>query len=142
MAKAMAEIYKQGSKLNGVPLENVMKVGAVGQPGSGPAVSSPKNASASDQHPADQQSQPSSLTGAMAGALGQHFGFGHKKKQDAAASDTSSSGAPSGSGPDSLIEMTSHSSNFSTGPVDASLFEVPAGYSQVNENLESRSAGR
>lgn len=137
ISKAMAEVYKNNSKLNGVPVETLMKVRLAGQ--SAPGSSAPStSASNSDSHSDPQPSQPTSLSGAMAGALGQRFGFGHKKKTDDSSNDASSSGAAnSGSNSDSLIEMTSHASNFSTGSVDSSLFEVPAGFSQVDADISS-----
>ncbi len=133
ISKAMAEMYKQGSKLGGVPLETVMKLGAAGQPANGSSsgsASATRPAANADNHSDQQASQPTSLSGVMAGALGQHFGFGHKKKPDSASNEGNGSGAAPNSTSDALIEMTSHTSNFSTGSVDTALFEVPAGFSQ------------
>ena len=66
------------------------------------------------------------MKSALAGAaLGRFGGLGRKKDKDETASD----GKPTG--PAILIETTSESSGFSSAAVDASRFEVPAGFKQV-----------
>jgi len=130
IADGMAQVNKEIGKMNGMPVFEVVSMGAAGQPGAagtqGTAQSQP--AQGQDQQQQQQQSKPS-LGGALGGALGGHFGLGHKKTSS---SDQSSGSQSSGNGgPGSLIDMTVEMSGFSAAPVDSSLFSVPAGFKQV-----------
>ena len=135
MAKGMAELYKEGAKLNGMPVFQIVKMGvhAEGQPQSGQAAQAPPPQQ-------DQQADKPSI-GSVLGGFG---GFGKKKKkQDQAESGGESGAAPQGSGDasGSLMEMTIETSGFSAAPVDSSKFEVPAGFKQVEAPAE-RHRGR
>ncbi len=145
-AKGFAEMAKEMSKLDGVPVYQVMKMGSATPP---PGQESAGAAAPPQQQPAPQEQQaeqekPSSggalgrLAGGRLGGLG---GFGRKKKQEdqQQASAQSSGGQASGNAqqgaPGSLIEMTSEFSAFSTASVDASKFDVPAGFKQVESEM-------
>lgn len=126
MAKAMGQVYKEGSKLNGIPVYTVTTMGgsAEGMP-------------VSDSRQDTRQSAPppgsvsDAVGGAIAGRLGLG-GFGRKKpKQDQTQDAPPAGGNASGS----LMEMTMEVTSFSPAPVDPAWFEVPAGYSQVQESL-------
>jgi hypothetical protein len=54
-------------------------------------------------------------------------GFGKKNKNDSAQQGSSSAGQPSASLMDMMTEVTAVSNS----SVDASLFEIPSGYKQV-----------
>jgi hypothetical protein len=133
MARAMENMRKEGSKMNGIPVLTVMKVtgSAEGQPGS-----------TSDTQTSSQQSQPQpkpDLGSVLGGKLGGFGGFGRKKKQqdDSQASSTpppSETASASGS----LIEMTTESSSFSSAPVDPSRFSAPAGFKKVDSEMTKR----
>jgi hypothetical protein len=125
MVKGMAELNKEGAKLNGVPVLQVVKMGAhaEGQPQNGQAAQAPQQQ--------DQQADKPSIGSILGGHLG---GLGRKKKdQDQAQSGGEGGAAPQGSGDasGSLMEMTMEMSGFSSAPVDGSRFEVPAGFKQV-----------
>lgn len=64
-------------------------------------------------------------------------GFHRKKKDQAQGSSggASQSASPPPSQPGSLMEMTVEVTSFSTAALDNSLFAPPAGYSQVQPNL-------
>jgi hypothetical protein len=137
LARAMAQLYKEGSKLDGMPVYETIKM-------SGKMEGSP-DASASQsesQSSGDSAPPPTSLSGALGAAVGGRLGlggFGHKKKQAPANSDTSSSTPPpsnanSNSVSGSLIEMTTEVLSYSVGSADPSFFEVPSGFSQVQED--------
>ena len=130
MAKGMAELYKEGAKLNGMPVFQVVKMGvqAEGQPQNGQAAQAPPPQQ-------DQQADKPSIGSVLGGRFG---GFGKKKKQDQAESGGESGAAPQGSGDasGSLMEMTIEMSAFSAAPVDSSKFEVPAGFKQVEAAAE------
>jgi hypothetical protein len=59
--------------------------------------------------------------------------FGRKKDEPAPDQKTKDS-----SGPALLLEMTTDMSGFSTSAVDASRFDVPAGFKQVDSDLVKR----
>jgi hypothetical protein len=80
------------------------------------------------------------LGGAL-GGLGGLGGFGRRKKteEQQAPPPQQTGNAPqqaSGGNPGMLMEVTSELTNFSSGPVDSSKFEVPAGFKQVQHQLE------
>lgn len=116
MARAMQELSKEGSKLEGMPVLQIMKMGG-----------------SMDGVPTERQTAPpptasDALSGAIAGRLGLG-GLGKRKpkQQDQTEPQT---GSVSGS----LMEMTMEVTRFSRGPADPSLFEVPAGFSKVDED--------
>jgi hypothetical protein len=129
-AKGMTEMMKEMSKIEGVPVYQVVKMGSAmgAQPGA-------EGAAPEQQQQQGQQAEaekPSS-GGALGrlGGLGGLGGFGRKKKQED--QPASAQGGPAGSG--SLMEFTSEASGFSTAPVDPSKFNVPAGFKQVEGDL-------
>jgi len=121
VAKGMAEVYKETAKLDGMPVLQETKMTGQGQPSSQP-----------DGQPQPQpQAEPApSASSAIGGALAGRLGLGRKKPDNSNQSASASgSGAPT-SASGSLLEMTTEMSNFSSAPVDASRFEVPAGFKQ------------
>ena len=118
VSEGMAEVYKEMSKLDGMPVFETVSMGATGQPaGSG---------AGSSNQPAAQQSQDQQQSSGLGGMLGGRFGLGHKKQ-----TSQDQGGSAGGSSSGSLLEMTVEMSGFSANPVDPSLFEVPAGFKQV-----------
>ena len=134
VSSGMAEVYKEVAKLDGVPVQQLISMGAAGQPG---AAGAPAEGSAA---PAQQQpsAPPPSIGGALGGALGGRFGLGRKKpaEQPAAPANAPASGGQPSGAPGSLLEMTTEMSSFSANAVDASLFEVPAGFKKVDSELK------
>jgi hypothetical protein len=143
MSKAMAEMYKEGSKMDGMPVYEVVNMGGTAEgmqqnPNTGQAAPAPSTTQAS---PAQSSDQPTSVGGALGGALAGRFGLGKKKKPQTDDSQQStgtqaqpSGGSQSASGSASLMEMTIEMSNFSSASVDGSKLEVPAGFSKVEED--------
>jgi hypothetical protein len=131
VAKGMAEVYKEMSKLDGTPVFQTMTMGAAGTP---PPDGSAQPAAQQQQPPQPQQQQDKpSLGGALGGALGGRFGLGRKKSQSQDSQQQQQS-APANSGssaPGSLLEMSTEFSNFSTSAADDSLFSIPAGFKKV-----------
>ena len=141
VSSGMAEVYKEVAKLDGVPVQQLITMGAAGQPGAA-GTSSDGSAAPAPQQPAQQQpaAQPPSIGGALGGALGGRFGLGRKKTppadQPAAPASGSSSGAQSQGASGSLLEMTTEMSGFSSNPADESLFAAPAGFKKVDSDLK------
>lgn len=168
LAKAMADIYKEGSKLKGLPVENIMRMGVPGQASLTPeqqaqvndAMAKAAQAQQEQQQRQNQQTQdqnqqaPTSARDAVASAIGQHFGFGRHKKQqqtqddgNGGASNTNTASSASNAAPvdasnagscNCLMEMTSHVTSFQSSGVDPSWFTVPDGYKQVQEDVAAQ----
>jgi len=132
MVKGMSELMKESAKMDGMPILQIMKMGAAGD-GSMPTSSNNTPKASSPPPPSASEA----AAAAIAGRLGGFGGFGRKKKpaeeqqqtQPAASGDANAS-SDSGSG--ALMEMTMESSGFSTAPADPSKFEIPAGFKQVD----------
>ena len=123
-AKGMAEVYKEVSKLDGIPIQQFINMGADGQPAAGGA-----------QQPQQQQQQQAERP-SVGSILGGRFGLGKKKNADApppAPPDGSQQGAPNAAG--SLLQMTTELSSFSPAPVDDAQFAVPAGFKKVEPDI-------
>jgi hypothetical protein len=142
MGQGMEEVAKELAKIDGVPVESVIKMGASGTPAGGDASSAPPQSQPQAQPQQRQESPASALAGAALGRLG---GFGRRKKEEPQeqppAQPQGAQGGqsqPTGSG--SLMEMTMTLTSFSSGPADTSQFEVPAGYKQVT--ADARRPGR
>lgn len=126
VSKGMAEVYKEMSKIDGMPVYQVISMGGQGEQGQ-------QAAGAPPQQQAEAPSAGTGIGGALGGKLGGFGGFGRRKKepkQEQPAPAAQPAGTSNGA-PASLLEMTSELSGFSSAPVDASKFEVPAGFKQV-----------
>lgn len=142
MQKGMEEVAKELSKVDGVPVESLVKMGgsaALGAGGDAAASQPPPQ-----QQQQQQQSQGGGLAGAALGRLGGFGGLGRRKNNDQQqqAPPNQTSGQAGGQAPTSatLMEMTMSLTSFSPGVADASKFEIPAGYKQVEP--DARRVGR
>jgi len=133
VSQGMAEVYKEVAKLEGVPVQQFICMGASGQPCT-PGAPAGGSASAPQQQ---QQADKPSVGGVLGGALGGRFGLGKKKPAEKPAEQPASAdGGQSQAASGSLLEMTTDMTGFSTNPVDASLLEVPAGFKKVDSDLK------
>jgi hypothetical protein len=123
--EGMAQVYKESAKLDGMPVLQTMTMGAEGT----------VPADGSSAQPAAQQPQPAqdkpSVGSAIGGALGGRFGLGRKKPQQDSQAPPAGNSQASGT----LLETTMEMSSFSSNPVDASQFEVPAGFKKVESEM-------
>ncbi|HEX5481655.1 MAG TPA: hypothetical protein VFZ08_03415 [Terriglobia bacterium] len=157
VAKSMADLYRGGKIPQGMPLLQVINLTGTGQTPPQQQGTPQQQQAAPQQQPA-QSSSPSVADAvpqvAAAKAIGGMFGgfgrFGHKKKKkqqqdeeqqsnsnasssaNSANNNTSGNSAPS----NSLMEMTIRVTSYSTDSVDASLFQIPAGFTQVQLDTE------
>jgi len=138
MTQGMSELQKNSAALKGLPLLSYISMGIPPQPGTDPNASqTSSNTSSNDNSRATDSgsSVPTSGSDAVVKGLGSLFGNKKKKQQD----DNAKAGTPApppnpNPDPNALMEMTTQVSSFSDSPLDASLFEIPAGYSQVQAN--------
>jgi hypothetical protein len=147
MGPAMEEFRKNAAKLEGMPLLQYVSIGMSGMDAPAPqgGAPAPKNAG-QPQEPAASESQntsvPTNAKDAVSKTLGGMFGgFGKKKKQPdqvAAAPPTSSAATGNSAQPtttsNSFLDMTVEVTSYSSGSLDPALFDVPAGYKQVQRD--------
>lgn len=125
VSKGMAELAREASKLEGVPVYQLIRVNLKGKPGEqAPGAEAAPRA----EPPAEQPS--------VGGALGRLGGLGRLgrlgRKREQAEQPKATEAAPSEG---LLMEMTSETSGFSTAPVDPAQLEVPAGFKQVQSRV-------
>jgi hypothetical protein len=114
MGKGMAEMAKEMSKIDGTPIYQFMVMGG---PGSDEVAA---------RHDPDAQPTPEP-EGQKGGLMGRLAAARLGQNQQA-------SGSQGQSGGGTRREMTTEMSGFSTSSVDASKFEVPAGFKQVEHS--------
>ncbi len=139
MAKGFGEITKEAAKMDGVPVLQIVKMGVAGDA----MTAAPGNG---NQTAARPPAPPPPTAGDVAGAaianklgLGGFGGFGRKKKNTDEQAPPAQPAAANGQPADAsgaLIEMTTELTSFSSGPVDPSKFEVPAGFKKVEHDME------
>jgi hypothetical protein len=109
VAQGMAEVYKEVSKLDGMPVEQIVVMGVSGDQAATQSQAKPKQQEANEK--------PTSLGGLLAGRLAKKKDKDQAQQQDAH--------------PGSLLEMTTEMTGFSSKPVDDAEFTVPAGFKKV-----------
>jgi hypothetical protein len=138
-SQALADMGKEMQKIDGVPVMQVMRMGTTTDGKALPAASEaplPKDASPAMPSAGDVAKQ------SAASALTSHFGLGgfsHKTtKNEPPPSDQNANQNANAPQPTSAVLMESQTTttNFSSGSVDSSHFEVPAGYKQVQSQME------
>jgi len=135
VAKALAKMMAEGEKMEGTPVEQIIRMGGEGDG----AADSGTSQSAATSQAAARPSLGDALGGALGGKLGGLGGLGRKKKQQ---QDTAE---PPAAGPQSagvLLEMTVDNTGFSTGGVDESLFEFPSSFKKVDETAGQPRRGK
>jgi hypothetical protein len=139
-AQGMAEMVKETSKLSGVPVMQVMRMGSTANGQPLPAASeSPLPPSNGPATPGAGEVAKESATSAIAGKLGLGGlgGFGRKKKQEQPAEQPPQD--QSQTNPNAtqsvLLESSVELKSFSSAPIDAGQFSVPEGYSEVPADL-------
>jgi hypothetical protein len=133
IGKGFEQVAKEMAKLDGMPVESTVKM-------TGAGAGMPEGAATSDQQPEPQPSgkdAAAAAIGRMTG-LGGFGGFGRKKKaeeQPKPSAEPPAQPQASQTASASLIETTMQLTSYASGPVDASKFEVPAGFKQVQTDL-------
>lgn len=149
--QGMADMIKEMSKLKGIPVLQVMRMGTTVNGAALPAASeaplpppgaTPAMPGAGEvAQDAAQQTAASAIAskmGALGGLAGGFGGFGHKKKKTddpPPAAEQAQAAAPATSAV--LVESNTQLAGFSQAPADESKFDIPAGYKQVEpRNIE------
>ena len=141
VAQGMSELQQNSDSLKGFPLLSyvsmTMAATADGQQAGSPNAAQnqqPSNPPPSSSTNSSDNTSVDNPSAAMMKSLGNLFG---KKKQENSSASSSQAGAPPpnpNSNPNALIEITTQVSSFSDSSLDAGLFDIPAGYAQVQED--------
>jgi hypothetical protein len=136
-ADAFAQMEKEMAKIKGTRLVEITRMGGSGT-GMNDQQGSANNGSGSNgqgnNNSSDQGTHVGSPGSMLGGAL---MNAWHKKKAQQQDSQQAATPPPPGPpGEVTLMEMTAQTHNFSGGPVPDSVFQVPAGYKQVQSPLE------
>jgi hypothetical protein len=126
MQKAMAQLQKQMASLHGVQVETTIRVKSAGGGPGGPAGPSGEQMAQMRQAMAQACPQMQALM-AQGGPVAAQI----KAQYDRMCGSAAAPAAPTGS-PNSLIEMTMDSSDFSTAGIPDSVFAIPAGFTKSN----------
>jgi hypothetical protein len=158
MMRGFSELAKESSKLNGVPVLMVTRMGATAEgqplpsaaeaplpptpemhmPSVGDAVAEGAARSATNEA-ASQLGRAGSLGRIAAGGIGGFGGFGKKKQQQPAPQQTPPpTTAQEQAAASVLMEMESEMSGFSSAPVNAASLAIPAGFKQVESEMMKR----
>jgi hypothetical protein len=138
VSQSMDELQKNQSAFKGLPLLQYISMSIVGQQGANGSTAdasggtSNPNGGANGSSSSSSSDTPTSASDAMVKGLGGLFA--RKKKKDDAADQPNPQNPPPPSAPGSLIEMTIEVTSFSNAALDASLFEIPAGFTRVQQN--------
>ena len=130
-SQARTDLGKEMQKLKGVPIMQVMRMGATTDGKPLPAASEAPLPTMPSGIDIAKQSAASMLTSRIPFA----GGFGRKKKADPPPDQNPNSTTPP---PTSSVLMESEitTTNFSSAPVDPSHFEIPAGFKQAQSAIE------
>jgi hypothetical protein len=164
LAKGMSEMYKEASKIDGVPVLQVIRMGGSmegmseadmarmqqaqaeaeqqGPPPTAGEVAGAAAGSAATNAAASRMGRLGGLAGGLGGGgLG---GFGRKKKQQEEqqqaqtpppATPPAQAGGMGATPPGTLMELTTELTSFSSGSVDMAKMSVPAGFKQVEHAM-------
>jgi hypothetical protein len=139
--QGLGEMAKEVSKLKGVPIYTVMRMGSTvdGTPlpaaSEAPLPASDQNADMPSKGDMAKQGASSAANNAIASKLGGFGGmlggFGHKKKDTPPPADDASTQQQQQPTSMVMMETISEMSGFSSDPVDPSHFRPPNGYLQI-----------
>jgi hypothetical protein len=135
MGKGMGELYKEMAKLEGVPVFQVVKMGLPPEALEGAAQAPPPGEQAESKPAESSPSRGDVLRGL--GGVGGLGGFGRRgRKAEEPKEETLTPEQRQAAVQSGLLELTTEMTNFSTAAVDPSRFEVPAGFKQVQSDME------
>ena len=123
MQSAMAEMQKKMASMNGVPVEQIIRMKQAGGAAGGPAMPQISDAQMAQLAQARAKLEEMAKSGGPAAAFAQ---------QQLARMPGGAPAAGGNSAPGLMMEMTMDSSDFSTSSVPDSVFAVPADYKKAN----------
>jgi len=158
VSQSMAELQQNSGALKGLPMLSYVNMGmvpVVQANGSDSSTSAAQTQTApppaqtnSNTSGSSSDSIPTSPSAALAKGLGGLFAKKKAQQQNSGSTDQNGSAqagaAPANpnSNPNDLIEITTQVTKFSDSSIDSSVFDVPAGYTQVQVDPALIMAGR
>lgn len=143
MTQATEEFKKNALKVDGMPLLQYTSFGMAssgqnGQPAQSGNQSQPQQQQ--DKSSSGNDSTPSNPRDAITKSLGGLFGKKKQQQQQQSDSNAGSSAAapPPAAVPGSMMDMMIELTSYSKDSLDASLFDVPAGYTQVQADTNAK----
>mgnify|MGYP001546341058 CR=1 FL=1 len=132
-AQGMSEMVKEVSKLKGIPVQQITRMGATANGAPLPAASEAPlpPTSSGPPPPSAGDVAKQSASDAIASKLGGFgfSGFGHKKQQQPPPDDTADTTQQTPSAV-VLMESTTELASFSSDPIDPEKFAVPVGFTE------------
>jgi len=148
---SMSEMRRnQIANVTGMPMLTYtsMTMAANGQDPNAQAAAAQQQQEQQQQQQQAQQQQDSSIHTSPTGAVMKGLGgmFGHKKdkqqQQDPQAANPNANQPNPASTPGSLMDMATEVTSYSSAPLDASMFEPPAGYTQKQVTADEALSGK
>jgi len=148
---SMSEMRRnQIANVTGMPMLTYtsMTMAANGQDPNAQAAAAQQQQEQQQQQQQAQQQQDSSIPTSPTGAVMKGLGgmFGHKKdkqqQQDPQAANPNANQPNPASTPGSLMDMATEVTSYSSAPLDASMFEPPAGYTQKQVTADEALSGK
>jgi hypothetical protein len=138
-AQGMSDMVKEMSKLKGIPVEQIMRMGATanGEPlpaaSEAPLPPSPSGPEMPTAKDVAQQSASNAIASKLGSfGIGGFGGFGHKKQAQAPPPDDDTSNTTQQTPTATvLMESKTEMSGFSSSPIDSGKFAIPAGFTQI-----------
>lgn len=127
--KGMADMVEEMSKLKGIPVLQIMRMGTTVDGTPLPAASEAPLPTAPPPPTAGDVAKQSASSAIMSSIP--FGGFGRKKKQEDPPPPTADSDASAPTTAAVLVESNTQLTSFSQAPIDASQFSPPAGYNKV-----------
>ncbi len=129
MAQSMSELQSNASTLKGFPLVEYMSMMMAA---TGAAGTTAQDSQSGNSPSSSGQNVPSSPSAAMVKGLGALFG--RHKNQDTPSPSQTSNLPPPPANQGSLMDITIEVTSFSNATLDSNLFEVPTGYTEVQQD--------
>jgi hypothetical protein len=142
---SMSEMRKnQIASVTGMPMLTYtsMTMAANGQDPNAQAAQQQQQQQQQEQQAQQDNSIPTSPSGAVIKGLGGMFGHKKNKQQDPEAADPNANQPNPASTPGSLMDMSTEVTSYSSAPLDASMFEPPAGYTQKQVTADDALSGK
>jgi hypothetical protein len=142
MTQAAEEFKKNAIKMEGMPLVQYTSFGMTANGQAGPGAQ-PQSQPAPQQPSSTDNSTPTNPRDAISKSLGGLFKKKQQPPSDSSANAGGASGATNAPPPPapvagSMMDMTIEVTSYSKDSLDASLFEVPAGYAQVQPEASGK----
>ena len=135
VSQSMDELQKNQAAFKGWPLLQYLSMTMVSQQGANGSSAQSNPPPPSGNSSSSSSDTPTNASDAMVKGLGGLFSK-KKKKDETAEQQQNSTNPPPPSTPGALMEMTIEVTSFSDAALDATLFEIPTGYTRVQRNLD------